>query len=252
MIEVLVPGILSSVQDSGRHGYRVYGVPRSGALDLYSYMVANSLVGNDADEACIEVIGGLFKFRALEETTLAVTGAEVQVKVNGEQAKTWEPINLDAGALVEIGIPLKGFITYFAFSGGIEVEPVLGSKSTYLMGKFGGLEGRQLKRGDKLRLGKPKSEPRHEKLEKPTLPSLKDIVEVRATLGTHADLFPSLEAFFGQEFVVTPESNRMGYRLKGSPIEYEGGGRVPSFPILEGFVQIPHGGQPIVLSLIHI
>ncbi len=249
MIEVILPGILSTIQDAGRQGYRIYGVPRSGALDQYSYMAANYLVGNDAGQACIEVIGGLFRFRVHDRVTFAVTGAEVKLKVDGGEAPTWAPVTADAGSTVDIGPPMKGFIVYIAFSGGIDVEPVLGSRSTYLMGKFGGLEGRQLKRGDRLRIGRPRGEPRHEKLKRPELPVPGTATEVRATMGTHVDLFPreAIKTFFGQEYTITPESDRMGYRLKGRPIEYEGGGRVPSFPILEGFIQVPHGGQPIVL-----
>lgn len=247
MIEVIIPGIISTIQDAGRHGYRAYGVPRSGALDLYSYAAANYIVGNRAGEACIEVIGGLFKFKAHKKVTFAVTGAEVRVKVDGEEVPTWEPVSAANGSVVEIGPPTKGFIIYLAFSGGILVEPVLGSRSTYLAGKFGGLDGRRLMKGDKLEIGSPAGEPRRLELRRPKLPEA--VAEVRATAGTHVDLFPeeALEAFFGQEYVVTPESDRMGYRLKGRPVECKEGGRVPSFPVVEGFVQVPPGGQPIVL-----
>lgn len=249
MIEVILPGILSTVQDAGRRGYRAYGVPKSGALDLYSYMVANYLVGNEAGRACIEVIGGLFRFKVHERVTFAVTGAEVRLKVDGKEMPTWAPVEADAGSTIDIGPPMRGFIVYIAFSGGVDVEPVLGSRSTYLTGRFGGFEGRQLKRGDRLKIGSPMGEPKYVELERPELPALGTVVKVRATMGTHADLFSdeAIETFFGQEYTITPESDRMGYRLKGRPIEYEGGGRVPSFPILEGFVQVPHGGQPIVL-----
>lgn len=249
MIEVILPGILSTVQDAGRHGYRAYGVPKSGALDLYSYMAANYLVGNEAGEACIEVIGGLFRFKAHERVTFAVTGAQVRLKVDGREAPIWEPVSVDAGSTVDIGPPMKGFVAYLAFSGGISVEPMLGSRSTYLTGKFGGFEGRQLRKGDRLEIGSPAGGPRHLELKRPELPAPGTVVKVRATMGTHADLFPeeAVETFFEQEYTITPESDRMGYRLKGRPIKYEGGGRVPSFPILEGFVQVPHGGQPIVL-----
>jgi antagonist of KipI len=259
VIEVMIPGIHVTVQDMGRFGYRSYGVPTSGALDRYSLAAANWLVGNEIGEACLEIMGGYFRFKALKDMIMAVTGAQVVLKIGQERKEIWKPIFVREGSLVELSIPLKGFINYVAIHGGFDAERVMKSKSTYTRANFGGFHGRKLKKGDVLRTASPskikevwdmvrdRSIPINER---PVLSGVKDLVKVRVTKGTHEYMFTDeeFERFCNNVYTVTSDSDRMGYRLEGEPLlSEERTGRVPSFPIIEGFVQIPTNGLPIVL-----
>lgn len=254
-----MPGIFVTVQDTGRFGYRPYGVPTSGGLDRYSLAAANWLVGNEIGEACLEIMGGYFRFKALRDMIIAVTGAQVILKVGRERKEMWKPIFIEEGSLVELSIPVKGFINYVAIHGGFDAELVMKSRSTYTRANFGGFHGRKLRKGDILHAASPSKikevwdvvKDRFIPVDKrPELYGVKDIVKVRATRGTHEYMFTDeeFERFCSNIYTVTSDSDRMGYRLEGEPLlSKKRTGRVPSFPIIEGFVQIPTNGLPIVL-----
>ncbi len=247
----------ASIQDLGRYGFRALGVPVCGAMDKLSAAYANALVGNDVNEALIEVIGGNFVFEVLRDSLIALTGAESRVTVNNVPVKVWSSFLVRKGDIVVIEPPKKGFINYIAVDGGFEAEVVMGSKSTYVRGGFGGFEGRLLKPGDILSTKEVKLkevlklagsyEVPNEVIER--LPDLNTTLELRATEGLHSDVFgDELMELFKNEYVVDVSSDRMGYRLKGEPLKKASKlGRLISMPTDRGYVQIPPDGQPIVL-----
>ncbi len=253
-VEVVSCGI-ASIQDMGRKGYRALGVPVSGALDRLSAAYANALVGNDVNEALIEVLGSEIELVFHVPSIVAVTGARCVVEVNGEEVRQWSPVFVKEGSRLRVSQPIRGFATYIAIAGGINVERILGSRSTYVRAGFGGLEGRYLKPGDRLPLKEldvrslwdrvcGKSAPDYVRIA--NLP--RGVVELRATLGIHYDLFSDIETLFKGTYVVTPQSDRMGYRLDGPKLESATKlGRLPSLPVDRGYVQVPPNGLPIVL-----
>ena len=256
------PGMFTTVQDLGRYSYRHYGVPVSGALDKLSMVYANVLVGNKPNEAVLEVIGGGFKAKVLTDTIVAVTGAEAPILLNGSEVRSWTPIRVSKGDVIEIGLAVKGFIIYIGVFGGIDVPLIMDSRSTYTRARFGGLDGRTLKVGDIIHTKKPSRSVNEQwsiiqdlvvpKDIMPYMPSIGDIVEIRVTRGQHEELFTeeSYKTFYSSTYIVTPQSDRMGYRLDGPAIKLAKelkGGRVISLATPIGSIQIPPDGKPIIL-----
>jgi len=252
--EVISCGI-TSVQDLGRKGYRALGVPVSGALDKLSAAYANALVGNDPREAVLEVLGSGIELAFRVDTVVAVTGAKCVVEVDGEEVREWQPIRVRKGSRLRVSPPLRGFATYIAFAGGIDVEPVLGSKSTYSRAGFGGLEGRYLRPGDLVPLKAIDVDGVWERVSGRIAPDYvrvrnlpRGVVEIRVTKGVHHELFDDIDTLFRSTYVVTPQSDRMGYRLDGPKLESAKKlGRLPSLPVDRGYVQVPPSGLPIIL-----
>ena len=150
LLEVLDGGILTTVQDLGRTGYQRYGVPQSGALDPYALRVGNILVGNLDGVAGLEMTLAGPRLRILADTVLAVTGADLQAHLNDAPFPTWEATPAPAGSVLSFGDMTRGMRAYLAVAGGIDVPPVMGSRSTYVRARLGGLEGRPLRPGDLL------------------------------------------------------------------------------------------------------
>ena len=254
-LEVL-RAFVASVQDLGRPGYRALGVPVCGALDRAAAAYANALVGNPLREAVIEAVGGGLEFRVVGgDAVLAVTGAEAEVRVDGEAAPLWQPFRVGEGSVVSVSRPKAGLAVYVGVSGGIAVKEVLGSKSTYARAGFGGLEGRMLKRGDKVPVGcvdvdavwevvKGRSAPEWVRSRVPS-----GTATLRVTKGVHYGRAPEgFKELLEGPFAVSPQSDRMGFRLEGRVVEaVKGLGRLPSSPTDRGYVQVPPNGRPIVL-----
>ncbi len=245
---------VATVQDLGRQGYRALGVPVSGALDLTSASYANALVGNEVNAALIEFVGSL-KLRANEDLVVAVTGGLPKVYVGQYEVPSWKPIYLRSGAELAVRPSERGNVHYVAVAGGVECDVVLGSRSTYVRGGFGCL-GRPLKTGDVLSVGKVDVDGLWSRIYglRPALnidvrsPKVGEAVVVRATRGVHADQLSDLEVLLRSEYVITLESDRMGYRLDGPALQSASKlGRLPSIPTDRGYVQIPPDGKPIVL-----
>ncbi len=256
------PGIFTTIQDLGRYGYRHYGVPVAGALDKLSMVYANILVGNSPRDAVIEVIGGGFKAKVLSDTIIAVTGAKAKILVNGNEYGSWIPIRVSKGDVIDIGLVTEGFVIYIGIYGGISVPSVMGSSSTYTRAKIGGVEGRILKPEDIIYVNKPPRDIDEEWMIVedlmpsidiiPYMPKIGDVVDVRVTKGQHEDCFDdeSYRIFYNSTYTVTPQSDRMGYRLDGPPIKIAKklkGGRVISLATPVGSIQIPPDGKPIIL-----
>lgn len=249
---VLHPGLLTTVQDLGRPGYLRYGIPPSGPMDRDAFILANRLVENPDNAGGLEctVIGPKLEARA--ECAVAVTGAEMPVTVNDREVPRWTPVRLKAGDVLKLGPAQRGVRAYLAVSGGIDVPPVLGSRATYLRGRLGGLEGRQLKKGDVLPFGPPEVplealERRRVRAE--NIPSYSDEPEVRVILGPQADRFTpdGIAAFLEGPYEMLPQTDRMGARLKGRRIAHTRGHDIVSDGIPLGGIQVVGDGQPIVL-----
>lgn len=260
-IKVLSPGLATTVQDLGRPGYYHLGIPLSGGMDRFALRAANLLVGNDEGAAVLEAVfmGPELEFTA--DATVAVTGAELPPKVDGELRQTWTSFKMKAGQILSFDFLKKGARAYIAMSGGIDVPVVLGSRSTYALGALGGHEGRKLLAGDMLPVGKVASNAREGKSAPENLrrgPG--GTAELRAVPGLywHRITDSSGTHFFDDTWKVALEADRIGYRFKGGrPLEFVsrkqpfGAGSDPSnivdacYPY--GSIQVPGGTEPIVL-----
>jgi len=260
-VEVLKPGLATSVQDLGRPGHFHLGIPEGGAMDRLALIAANLLVGNDESAAGLECpfMGPALAFE--RDARVAVTGADLPVLIDGQEQPCWTALRVRAGQVLSFGILRGGARAYIAIDGGIATAPVLGSRSTYFVGGFGGFQGRVLAAGDRLPLG-PASTTRHADRNVP--PALRrrpgNPAELRVLPGLywHRITAAAGRQFFASEWKVASESDRMGYRFTGGKaiefVEREppfGAGSDPSnivdSPYPYGSVQIPSGLEPIVL-----
>jgi antagonist of KipI len=258
-IRVLRPGLLTTLQDQGRHGLQHVGLCPGGAMDPVALALANALVGNDANEAALEitVIGPELAFE--DDTLVALCGAEFKGSFPHNR-----PVLAKAGNRFNVGRAVRGARAYLAVAGGFAVEPVLGSRSTYLPGRFGGIDGRAIKHGDALALRDPAAAGRFARLKKTadgtvkwsapplTLPDREPIL-VHVLEGQHYPSFDSQaqRTFFDAVWKIAPESNRMGFRLAGPSLVRAQADEILSGPTALGTVQVPANGVPIALMADH-
>ncbi|MGH7335757.1 MAG: biotin-dependent carboxyltransferase family protein [Candidatus Rokuibacteriota bacterium] len=239
-------GPQTTVQDLGRSGQLRYGIPPSGPMDRVAFIVANRLVGNPDSAAALECTLAGPRFEVAAVGAIAVTGAAMPVTVNGHEAPTWMTIPVRPGDVVRVGVVRAGVRGYLAFAGGVDVPVVLGSRSTYIRGRLGGLEGRALRKGDTLRLF-PTAPP----VVRATTPpfGLEDEPVLRVVLGPQAHRFTpeGVDALLGHAYEMLPQSDRMGARLRGPAIAHEAGHDIISDGIALGSLQVPGDGQPIAL-----
>ena len=250
MIEIIEPGPQTTVQDPGRRGQLRYGIPPSGPMDAFAFVLANRLAGSAEDAAALECTLAGPRFRIDAPCAIAVTGADMPVTVNGETVASWSTLLLAAGDVVRIGTARSGLRGYVAFCGGLDVPLRLGSRATYLRGRLGGLEGRALRKGDRLRT-LPAAPPRVRALPRDACPVYQAETRVRVVLGPQADRFTpaGIETFLGSRYTLQPQSDRMGARFQGNRIEPVRGHDIVSDGIAAGSVQVPGDGQPIVLMV---
>jgi biotin-dependent carboxylase-like uncharacterized protein len=260
-IEVVKPGLATTVQDAGREGYYHLGIPLSGALDQHSFAAANLLVGNEEGAAVLEctLMGPELAFR--DDAVVAVTGAELEPRVNGSARPANESFAVRAGDVLSFGFLKAGARAYLAVAGGIDVPVVLGSRSTYGLGAFGGFAGRKLAAGDVLPVGTPGPAARAGRALAPELRlPLPREVELRVVPGLyHYRLTEeAARSFFEDTWSVAPEADRIGYRYRhGRPLRWKerkqpfGAGSDPSNIVDAGYpfgsIQVPGGLEPIVL-----
>jgi biotin-dependent carboxylase-like uncharacterized protein len=262
-IEVLHPGLMTTVQDGGRFGHYNLGFPPSGAMDDFSFRIANLLVGNDENAAALEATYLGPRLRFGDDRVVAVTGAELPPAVDGEPSPTWEAFEIKAGQTLAFDHLRAGARAYIAVAGGIDVPEVLGSRSTYARVSLGGYDGRALKAGDELSLGeRPPASSRRvgTRLEEKHRPAFSKETEIRIIVGlySHRLTDESLTAFLGNEWTVTTDADRVGYRYRGIELEFLPRDEVPfgvgdapwntcslNYPF--GVIQIPGGVEPIVL-----
>jgi antagonist of KipI len=250
VFKVLEPGPFSTIQDSGRYGYQQFGIPVSGALDTFAYRAANELTGNRDGAAVLEITFMGPRLEALSDALVVVTGAEIPLFVNDQPQPLWTSFRVVRGDVINLRTTVNGVRAYLAVAGGLVVPRVMGSYSTYVAGKIGGVDGRPLARGDILHSGSAGSLNRIVSLPENFRPVFSSAIALRALLGPQDDYFDSaIDVLFSSEFTVTSKADRMGYRLEGPLIELKEG--VPrsiiSEPSLSGAIQIPGDGQPIIL-----
>ncbi len=255
VFEVLWPGLLDTIQDLGRFGYQQYGVPPSGAMDGLALQIGNRLLDNDGRAAGLEctLLGPRLRF--LNDTLITITGGDLGPLLNNHPLPMWEVVQVRKGDTLSWRGVRTGCRAYLAVAGGIDVPVVLGSRSTYLRASFGGLEGRALRRGDVLKSLPVSSEKLEHligrKVPRELIPEYEGSVEIRVILGPQADHFPeeSIATFLSSEYVITPESDRMGYRLEGPEIRHRGEADIVSDGIPLGAVQVPGNRKPIILMV---
>ncbi len=249
-IQVIKPGWFSTIQDLGRYGYQQYGVPVAGAMDNFSAMVANRLVGNADNAAVLELTLNGPELQFEGDTVIAITGADLSPTINGKSVPFWESIEVSNGSALSFGKQRAGARSYLAVAGGIDVPLVLGSRSTHCASETGGLKGRRLRQGDVLRIA-PRSREvlRGKRLPDRQVPCYEKSATLRIIPGPQENLFPAtaLATLIDSSYTVTPESNRMGYRLAGPRIVLKGPGHFISDCTTMGALQIPADGQPILL-----
>jgi antagonist of KipI len=244
--------MVTTVQDLGRPGLARFGVSTAGALDRGALILGNRLVGNEPDAAGLEItlLGPELCFTA--PAVIALTGADLGARVNDAPVPMWQPAAVPAGGRLTCRPGSgQGVRAYLCVAGGIEVEPVLGSRSTDLAGGFGGVDGRPLQRGDELAVGQanqPRSRLLARRLAAPP-PTIEPQLTARVVLGPQADRFTAdgLATFLGSRFTVSAKADRTGVRLTGPTIAHEHGADILSEGIAHGAIQVPGDGQPIVL-----
>ena len=253
MITFRKKGMLTTVQDLGRIGYQRYGMPVCGAMDRYAMELANILVGNPRDEAVVEatVMGPTIVFG--EPEIFAITGGDFGPTLNGASIESNRAHLAEAGDVLALPMAKAGARAYIAFAGGLDIEEVMGSRSTFLKGGVGGLDGRAVRDGDEIGLKAPcDSLPDLEERFVPEklLPALEDHVTVRFTYGPQDDLFSAIgkRTFAKSEYTLSDKSDRMGFRMDGPAVERAAGsdGNIISDGICFGAIQITNG-QPIVM-----
>ena len=251
-LEVIDPGLLTTVQDRGRYGFQRYGVPVSGAMDVFALRIANLLVGNEEGDAGLEmtVLGPRIRF--LSGVVIAITGGDLDPYLDDEPLPMWSATGVSKGSTLTFKGPRDGVRSYLAVAGGIDVPIVMESRATYLKAAFGGLEGRALRADDILRTMPVPTDTESTGRTLPQgfiVPTYGHQHEMRVVLGPQDNAFTAdgIATFLGSEYAVSINSDRMGYRLEGPPIGHASGGDVVSDGTPLGAVQVPGDGSPIIL-----
>jgi len=270
------PGLLTTVQDGGRAGYRAIGVTAGGAMDEAAFRTANLLVGNPEGAAALEMTLAGAELEAADDLLIAVTGAEMQPAADGGRLPFRRPVWVRRGTVIRFGCAARGCRAYVAVAGGIAVPPVLGGRGTDIRAGFGGADGRPLRAGDALPAGAPsawaaawaaalaaEAAASGRSWAAPgwcALPEgfagggsardAADGVVLRAVPSADPEAFTAeaRERFFREPYTAAPDSDRMGVRLNGPPLELAVRTEMRSRGVLPGTVQVPAGGQPIVLG----
>jgi biotin-dependent carboxylase-like uncharacterized protein len=241
-------GPLTTVQDPGRPGYLRVGIPASGPMDREAFLLANRLIGNPDTAAGLEctLIGPRLAFT--DERLVAITGADMAPTVNGAPVPAWQGLRVRAGDVLRLGPARSGVRAYLAIAGGVDTPPVLGSRATYVRGRLGGFEGRALRKGDRLPLGRVGAA-RPRRVQPERVPTYGGEPELAVVLGPQDDRFTAagIAALFEGPYQMLPQNDRMGARLQGPFIEHTRGHDIISDGVALGGIQVIGEGQPIVL-----
>ncbi|XQY91720.1 biotin-dependent carboxyltransferase family protein [Metabacillus sp. HB246100] len=266
-IKIIRPGLFTTIQDLGRYGYQKFGVIASGAMDTYSLRIANILVGNHEGEAAIEITLHGPKLLFEQDQLIAITGGDLTPTIDGKAVPLWRPVYVKKGSEVKFGAPKIGCRAYLAVAGGMAVEEVMKSKSTYTRAGIGGYEGRALQAGDVVATNPTSHHVRlfmnKLKNKQPSLPfqstnwfvnwneflplSRKNFIRTLPGAQFHQFTTQSKNKFFTEGFKVLPQSDRMGYKLSGPTLKLKEKVEMLSEAVVHGTIQIPPDGQPIIL-----
>ena len=248
VIHVIRAGLLTTVQDLGRWGHQVRGVPVAGPMDTFSHRLANALLGNESSAATLEItlIGPELQFE--RACAVAVTGADFEIAVGGRPLPVGVSTWLEDGALVHFGRRRAGSRAYLAVQGGIQTPPLLGSRATHLVSAMGGCNGRPLAAHDVLPIYAGNVPPPVRRAPGLTLPAA-GRERLRVLAGPQADWFApdAMRTLTSVKFRISPRSNRMGYRLEGPQLSRQRAGEPISEPLTFGAIQVPVAGEPILL-----
>jgi len=242
--EVIKAGMLSTIQDRGRKGLGSIGVTEAGAMDEHAFSWLNKLLGNAYGTNALEIVFGGIKLKAVGSTTFALCGADVHATVNNKQIDIWKTYHIKDGDILNLGFASNGVRVYLGVKGGFEKDTEFGSESVCLKE---GIGGRALKSNDFLAYAHDTSR-NLRKLMLKYKPDFNEVLTLRVVKGYQWDLFEQNERnkFFNNEYIVTSQNDRMGYRLSGEKISSSSKGII-SEPIAYGSIQIPSHGEPIVL-----
>jgi antagonist of KipI len=249
LFKVHRPGLFTTIQDLGRYGFQRYGVPVSGAVDSYAFQVANLLVKNNSNDAGLEITLQGPELEFLHDNWIAITGANLSPMLNGEGVTCWQTQKVQKGDILSFGRIRSGCRAYLAIRGGINVPVVMNSRSTFVRGGLGGIEGRTLKQGDVVTGFDAEPLKTAFTLPSDLVPSYSNKLKVEVVLGPQSEYFTNegLETFLSSEFTLTTEFDRMGNRYAGPPIEQITELNMVSDAIPPGSIQIPPAGKPVVI-----
>ncbi len=249
--KIIENGIFSTIQDLGRYGYQSKGISPSGAMDQISLRLANILVGNEENAPCMEMTLKGEKILFESDAVIAITGADMNFKVNGKAIEINRTIFINAGDILESGFSKNMKFSYLALKGGFSIEKVLGSYSTFLRAKIGGYKGRKMQKGDEVYF------PDLEDCFSNTIRVKKSLIEeiykerkIRFVFGNEKNRFTEsgIKTFVDSEYRIENDSDRMGYRFSGNIIKHKTNGDIISGGINFGSIQVPGSGNPIVMS----
>ena len=250
-IRIIQPGPLTLVQDQGRTGFQKLGVSVSGAIDFDALNIRNRLVGNDPNAAGLEALLGGLEIEFSKQTVFAITGADIDADLDGVPVSTNISYTAHAGSHLVLGMVNEGLRAYVAVAGGLNNSSVLGSRATHIASKIGGVDGRQLAEGDVLSLGDPAPDGLSGMVfADDEFSSTVQNLTIRIILGPQDDEFSKtgIDTLLGSTYSVTDQSNRQGLRLDGPEIESKTGRYdIVSDPVVNGSVQVPGDGKPIIL-----
>lgn len=260
VFDVIKPGLLSTLQDEGRFGHRKHGVIVSGPMDAFAHRAANVLVGNPTGAATLEMTWNGPLLIARSDMLLAICGGDLDARVDGEPVQLWRPLVIRAGSTLELKHAVQGCRAYLAVGGGFRADEALGSRSTYLRAGIGGFAGRALQAGDRLAVHEPRWKPeamqryvrQTRAVSTRCRPPYADEPTLRIVRGREQPLFreASWAQLLEQAFIVTPQSDRMGFRLAGeAALERMDGAETEliSEAVAAGTLQVPPSGQPLLL-----
>ncbi|WP_102349797.1 biotin-dependent carboxyltransferase family protein [Bacillus sp. Marseille-P3661] len=247
---VLKSGLMTTIQDHGRWGFQQYGIVVSGAMDPFSYQIANLLVGNNRNDSCLEItmLGPVLK--AMDNLLIAITGANLMPKINGKKVEMWRSLRVQKDDILTFEGLENGMRSYLSIDGGIDSPIIIGSKSTYVAGGL----GNALQKEDVIYGGTTQQQSLFNRSLNPKhIPKYEKNICCRIILGPHEHLFTDegITTFLKSTYTLSNKLDRMGYRLEGPKIQHVNTADIISEPVPFGGIQVPNNGQPIILMADH-
>src|SRR5690625_20407 len=252
VFKVINPGMFTTIQDFGRKGYQKYGIAVSGSVDHYAHRIANILVSNPQSAAVLEVTLVGLKLKALRSTVISITGGDLRPVINHQSVPLWKSLQVNKGDVIHFKGCKTGCRAYLAIAGGIDVPLFLGSKSTDTVGKFGGMKGRSLQKGDIIKTGFLNGNINKltgRSLPPFLIPKYSNHINVRVILGPQDNAFTknAIDTFLSSTYTVSKDLDRMACRLQGPELKHQTSADIDSEGLFLGAIQVPPNGKPIVL-----